>query len=134
MREPMITHRKYFSILFIMLVIVFMFVFTQVAKESISDYDVNAHAAKPPVSGSLRWTPEDGALASMALGTESLPAEGRYVLLLGDESNDAGRVVCQWCRYTKRNLAVRSSAQGCSPGVNPPDLILVDAAEGKRRL
>lgn len=127
MREPMITHRKYFSILFIMLVIVFMFVFTQVAKESISDYDVNAHAAKPPVSGSLRWTPEDGALASMALGTESLPAEGRYVLLLGDESNDAGRVVCQWCRYTKRNLAVRSSAQGCSPGVNPPDLILVDA-------
>ena len=47
MREPMITHRKYFSILFIMLVIVFMFVFTQVAKESISDYDVNAHAAKP---------------------------------------------------------------------------------------
>ena len=41
----MVSFRKFFSILIMMAVILFMFQFTQVIKEQISDYDVNPYAA-----------------------------------------------------------------------------------------
>ncbi len=129
MTERMITHRKYLSMVSMMAVIVVLFVFSQVAKETISNYDTNTYASRPPVSGSLRWTPTvaGGTRGDPDQSLEALPEEGRFVLLLGDEANEVGSVVSQWCLYTKRNLAVRRSASGYSPGTRRPDLILIDS-------
>lgn len=126
MTERMITHRKYWSIVSMMAVIVFMFVFTQVAKETISDYEVNSYAARPAVSGGLRWTP-DAQVSAESVMSGNLPEGARYVVLLGDEANGVGQVVSQWCQYTKRDLVVLRSVAGYSPGSSRPDLILIDS-------
>ena len=95
MTERMITHRKYLSMVSMMAVIVVLFVFSQVAKETISNYDTNTYASRPPVSGSLRWTPTvaGGTRGDPDQSLEALPEEGRFVLLLGDEANEVGSVV-----------------------------------------
>lgn len=130
MKERMITHRKYFSIVMMMGVLVFMFMFTQVAKETISGYDINAYAAEPPVSGAARWTPlRGGDGAAGAVDGEAGLEDGTFILLFADAESGIAGVVRQWCLYTKRELVIRPGVAGYTldPG-EKPELVLVDSA------
>ena len=95
----MISFRKYLSILTMMGVLLFMFMFTQVAKETISNYATNTFAEKQAASGSGRWRPlSAGEGASVPL------ADGEFIVLVGSGEGSVGRIVSQWCLYTKREL------------------------------
>ena len=128
MKERMITHRKYFSIVTMMVVLLFMFMFTQVAKENISGYTINAYAAEKPVSGGGRWMPRQGGSGP---GTEGEPSveDGGFILLFGDKESAVGNIVQQWCLYTKRELVTRGSVAGYAPESGKlPEMVLVDSA------
>ena len=129
MRERMVTHRKYFSIVTMMGVLVFMFLFTQVAKETLSEYDTNAYAEEPRASGSLRWSPpEDGAAPSGSAAEDAERGRG-FILLFGDRENAVGQIVRQWCLYTKRELTVLGGVSGYALDERRrPELVLVDSA------
>lgn len=73
----MISFRKYLSILTMMAVLLFMFMFTQVAKETISNYATNTFAEKEAVSGSARWRP-----LSAGEGSAVPLEDGRFILFL----------------------------------------------------
>lgn len=121
----MITRRKFFSMMLMMGVILFLFLFSQVSKEVISDYDTNSYAEEPAVSGSSRWEAADHTSGEVP-GSAS---ENRsYIVLIGDEKNDTGKIVSQWCLYTKRELVVCRSLKDCSVNdQSPPELLLLDS-------
>lgn len=130
MRERMVTHRKYLSIVTMMAVLLFMFMFTQVAKETVSDYTTNVYAAEPPVSGSLRWEAPGGGSGAPAAGNAAEDAErGRgFILLFGDVENGVGHIVEQWCLYSKRELVVHNSVAGfVLDSERKPELVLIDS-------
>ena len=54
----MITRRKYVSMTMVMLVLLFMFQFTQVIKDAGNDYHVNEYAQKSIINGSSEWKME----------------------------------------------------------------------------
>ena len=120
----MVSFRKFFSILIMMAVILFMFQFTQVIKEQISDYDVNPYAAeeKLPDSGGPDQERSDR------------PPEGEDqsrgpIVYIGEESFRTASIVRQWCSYTKRDLAVWARVREDSWDTQRrPEYILVDSA------
>lgn len=117
----MISHRKYFSILTMMAVLLFMFMFTQVIKENSGEYWVNSYADKERISGGNRWKPQGevgGAVEELALES------GEGIVLLGREDSGLGRVAAQWCLYTKRELRTVRSLEELSAAVRPEMLLL----------
>ena len=97
----MITHRKYFSILTMMAVLLFMFMFTQVIKENSGEYMVNSFMGAEKLSGKDRWEPQED-----SAGGVGAPAakSGEGIVLLGREDSELGKIAAQWCLYTKREL------------------------------
>lgn len=120
----MISFRKYLSILTMMAVLLFMFMFTQVAKETISNYATNTFAEKEAVSGSARWRP-----LSAGEGSAVPLEDGQFILFLGSLDSGVGRIVSQWCLYTKRELAVCERLEDFLPETQGrPEMILLDSA------
>lgn len=119
----MISFRKYLSILTMMGVLLFMFMFTQVAKETISNYATNTFAEKQAASGSGRWRPlSAGEGASVPL------ADGEFIVLVGSGEGSVGRIVSQWCLYTKRELVVCEHLESFLPEEQGrPEMILLDS-------
>lgn len=119
----MISFRKYLSILMVMAVLLFMFMFSQVTKELISGYATNSFAQNEAVSGSARWRPLSGG--------EGMPAaleDGQYILFLGSLDGGVGRIVSQWCLYTKRELVACERLEDVQPEKQGrPEMILLDS-------
>ncbi|MCM1100011.1 MAG: DUF2194 domain-containing protein [Clostridium sp.] len=118
----MVSRRNFFSIMMMMAVLIFMFQFSQVIKENASNYDINEYAASEPLSGGERWQGKDvGELA--VFGEES-------VLFLGDADSDTGRMVAEWCNYTKRDLTVMAGTSAYdSVRLGLPGLVLIDSRD-----
>lgn len=120
----MVSFRKFFSILIMMAVILFMFQFTQVIKEQISDYDVNPYAAEEKL-------PDFG---GQDQERSDRPPEGEDqsrgpIVYIGEESFRTASIVRQWCSYTKRDLAVWARVREDSwETQRRPEYILVDSA------
>lgn len=124
----MISHRKFFSIAVMMAVILFMFQFSQVLKENVSDHDTNSYAETERISGAERWSP-----GSRAPNEEFRAGGGGtdrgWILLFDQEEKDTAKIVRQWCTYTKRSLVIRESMDGYSPDPEDlPEYILVDSS------
>lgn len=121
----MVSRRNFFSIIIMMTVLFFMFQFTQVVKESGNRYDVNefvVEEGKLP-SGANKWQP-----MSEEESTNVSLSSNDYVLYFGDKKNELGKVISQWCKYTKRELLQKDALGDYVPGSNLPELILLDAA------
>lgn len=120
----MISFRKYLSILMVMAVLLFMFMFSQVTKELISDYATNRFAEIEADSGSNRWRP-----LSNEEGVSDPLEDGQYILFLGSLDGGIGRIVSQWCLYTKRELIACERLEDVQPEKQGrPEMILLDSA------
>lgn len=120
--DRMITRRKYVSMTMMMLVLLFMFQFTQVIKDVDNDYHVNEYAGKSVINGSAEWKMEQ-------VGTSVPYTEYEYVAFLGDADSPLGNIVTQWCKYTKRNVKEYSSMGALSEIEElPPEVLLIDSA------
>lgn len=119
----MITRRKYVSITMMMLVLLFMFQFTQVIKDVDNDYHVNEYAQKSILTSSTEWKVEQ--LNNTLLhGNKS-----DYVAFLGKLDSPLGNIVEQWCQYTKRNIKVYSTMNEMLQLEEiAPEVVLIDSA------
>lgn len=119
----MVSRRNFFSICIMMAVLLFMLQFSQVIKENGNNYNVNEYMETEVLSGAGRWQAK-----KTAAGEFPDPAEQGYVVFVGNPDGPVGRVVSQWCDYTKR-------AQMAAAGLDKlrlreeqlPDLVLIDS-------
>lgn len=119
----MVSLRNYFTIMTMMGVIAFLFLFIGVGKERLNDYDTNPHIENRTTRYTSRqdWTAREGS-------TFSDFEKGGYVLLITDRQEGLGSIVEQWCRYTKRNLLTRESLPDSKQiGENLPEMMIVDS-------
>lgn len=116
----MVSRRNYFSMLVMMAVLLFMFLFTQVVKESGNKYDINEFAVEEGYipSGANQWQPQREDVSV---------SENGFVVFFGDKENELGSIVTQWCSYTKRTLLCKAGLAEYAEEKYLPELILLDA-------
>lgn len=121
----MISKRNYFIILIIMGIILFLFQFSQIVKDYGNDYYYNENTElKIPARAEweqLHFSVEDDFSAIQ---------DGDYILFLGDEESNEGKIVSQWTLYSKRNLMVIDSlGQYSIEKHKKPEFLLVDSGK-----
>ena len=120
----MVSRRNFISIAAIMLVVFFMFQFTNVALEMWNNYDENKYTAdvKQLAGRAETFVSPDG--------TESTPwGTDRFrVAYIGEAGGPIGQVVSAWAAYTKRSFSVSPTLAAYSPGEKPPQMLVLDGA------
>lgn len=120
----MVSRRNYFSIAAIMLVVLFMFQFTNVALEMWNDYDDNENAVDV-----ASLAVEDGVFAPGSLGGETPWGTVRSgVAYIGGVGSAIGEMTANWAAYTKRDFSASPSLAAYAPGPEVPELIVLDGA------
>ncbi len=114
----MVSRRNYIIITIMMLVLLFMFQFSQVVKEWMNDYDTNEYADKPELKADSAWE------------MDSEQAEhADDVVFIGNPEGKISGVVEQWCRYTKRDLFSYDSLGAYTlKSAAKPEVILLDSS------
>ena len=100
----MITKKNFLIMAVTMFVLLFLFQFSQIMKESGNEYDVNNYAAAASLNGEDVWQKNS---------QKDVLEEGGYVLFIGNRKSDIGKTVSWWCTYTKRELVVCQSVDEC---------------------
>ena len=119
--NKMISRRKYVSMTMMMLVLLFMFQFTQVIKDVGNDYQVNEYAQNNAINTGTEWKMEQ-------IGTVLPNNKNDYVAFLGDLDSPIGKIVKQWCLYTKRNIKEYSSIADMDQIEDiQPEVVLIDS-------
>ncbi len=119
--DRMVSRRKLVSMTMMMLVLLFMFQFTQVIKDVGNDYNVNEYAVEPLIDKTSSWKME----ATDSIGSTK---NYGYVAFLGDRGSQLGNIVEQWCTYTKRELKDYSSVDELEIlAENKPEILLIDS-------
>lgn len=120
----MISRRNYISICIMMAVLLFMFQFLQIFKETGNQYDTNEYLeAEELLTGNESWQPE------ITNPEDIYESEESYVLFVGDPDGGIGSIVSQWSIYTKRNLvSVEEIWEGAFLGDRKPELLLLEAS------
>ena len=86
----MVSKRRFFILIMMMFVLLFMFQFTQVVKENGNTYDTNLYLQKKE-----------------NIKTSECQKRQKTVLFIGK------KVAAQWCEYTKRRLVTFGSLSEC---------------------
>lgn len=116
----MVSRKNFFTIIIMMAVLFFMFMFSQLIKENGNNYDINeyAYAQDKIPSGDAKWQP----VAEM----DSLD-DGDFILFFGKTDSALLDAVIQWCNYTKRNFICVDTLEDYSAnGIKQPEMILLD--------
>lgn len=119
----MVSRRIFISICIMMMVFLFMVQFSQIIKMNGNLYNINEYMDTEVQSGAERWQakePDAGELSELA--------DTGYVVFLGDWEDSVGRVVAQWCEYTKRAHVAAGSMDGLKLQEEwLPELVLIDS-------
>lgn len=116
--DDMISKRNFITIVIMMVVLFFMFQFSQVMKEVGNQYDINAYAEDAVENRLDQW----GAYSGSAYSNDK-----KYVLLIGDAGGDIGNIASQWCLFTKRRLVVRPGLKDCPENMEEDaEMILIE--------
>lgn len=122
----MISRRKFISMTMMMVVLLFMFQFSQTIKDMENDYNVNDYAGASVFDGTTAWQ-----LSGDAEGNVSIfdVKENEYVAYLGSKDNQLGNIVQQWCIYSKRDLKEYASVEDLMEiKKKKPEILLIDSA------
>lgn len=145
----MISKRNFALITAMMLVVLFMFQATGVAKDRWNDAEKNEYAEQNRTNLSQKdaFSPEksrgetvvkiesnsDSTLGSESeIGFEAMSQvtndHKRKVLFVGDRTGSAvAETVYQWCTYSKREIAWMSSVSMCQSYLDEAEIILIDS-------
>lgn len=112
----MITKKNFLIMGVTMFVLLFLFQFSQIMKESGNEYDVNSYAGDASLNRKDAWqkSPQKDVLKV-----------GGYVLFVGNGKSDIGKTVSWWCTYTKRELVICKSVEDCPADVTKKAEILL---------
>ena len=119
----MVSRRKFISMTMMMLVLLFMFQFTQVIKDMDNRYNVNEYAGESAQSGSTAWKMSDTGQEETAV-QESV----EYVVYYGNPDSEIGQVVYQWCLYTKRDMLENLTLDEMKEYASSIELLLIDSS------
>ena len=100
----MITRKNFLTMGVTMFVLLFLFQFSQIMKESGNEYDVNNYAVDATLEREDAWQKSS---------PKEVLKKGGYVLYVGNGKSDIGKTVSWWCTYTKRELVVCQSVEDC---------------------
>ena len=114
----MISRRNYVTITSLMLVLMFLFLFSGAYKDSVNEYDVNIYALSKNTNGAKPTEQGDPFLVS---AVES----GNYIVCVGPNRN-LRQITTQWCRYQRRNLITHEKCSDLALGEKLPELIVLD--------
>ncbi len=117
----MISRRNYFAIAAIMLVVLFMFQFTNVTLEMWNDYERNENAVDVSslTARSGVFTPEAKPLMGSARPCAAY---------IGGSGSPIEQMTASWATYTKRDFTSSTSLETFAPGQRIPELIVLDGA------
>lgn len=119
--NKMISRRKFVSMTMMMVVLLFMFQFTQVIKDMDNQYNHNEYTAES-------FTNKDSAWKMSAVTQDNPMADESYVVYLGDEKDDIRHTVFQWCIYTKRELKENMTLEQVLAESSKVEVLLVNSA------
>jgi hypothetical protein len=118
----MISRRNFAMLTAIMLVVLFMFQSTGVAKNQLNDAETNEYALESQTQM------EQSEAFSLEQAQMREVSDRSMVVFLGDtEDNPVYDVICQWCTYTKRGIWTAASAQECEGYLEQMEFLLVDS-------
>lgn len=120
----MVSRRNYFSIAAIMLVVLFMFQFTNVALELWNDYENN----KSAVDVSSLWDESDAFIPEDLGAGTTWGTERPGVVFVGSADSALGQVTYQWATYAKWSFAVSPGLIWSGSDIQTPELIVLDGA------
>lgn len=110
----MISRRNFFVATIMMLLLVFMFQFTEVAKETWNEYSENEY--------------NDMKKSAFGVKDAFVNLEGEYVAYLGSrEEGGITSVVSQWAIYSKHRLLCYNSIEEISNEKEKPEIIVIDS-------
>ena len=95
----MVSNRKYFSIVTMFVVLLFLFQFSQVMKEGGNDYDTNSNIKTADLKETDAWTPD-----------KSRPGNDQ-VYFLGSVESEYANAVINWSKGTKRRINIENKAR-----------------------
>lgn len=95
----MVSRRKFFSIVIMMFVLLFLFQFSMVLRDRQNTYDVNSNLTAKQNDGKNVWENKE------IDPTSSSASERSYALFVGDTSSDMAVAVSRWCTYAKWDIA-----------------------------
>ena len=117
----MVSKRKFFSIAIMMFVLLFLFQFSMVLRDSKNTYDINSSLTEKKADGENQWTPSDSN-STTVIGADS------SVVFVGNEDGDMGTAVSRWCTYAKRKLiSCKSVSTYKSDDKNLPEMMILES-------
>lgn len=121
----MVSRRKYISMTLMMLVLLFMFQFTQVIKDMDNEYNINefAFSQNLPKEENV-W--KSNITDETDVQNSILEESQQYVVYLGDLQGQIGNVVSQWCLYTKRTVKEIAQIEDVLK-ISEVEVLLIDA-------
>ena len=108
----MISKRNFFSITLIMIVLLFLFQFSMVVRDTNNDYNVNSNVSKSEFKSKDAF--------------ESKAVEKNYVLYVGNKDSKIENKASQWATYSKYNFVTKNKMDSVS---NIPKLIILESEE-----
>lgn len=117
----MVSKRKYFSIVVMMLVLLFLFQFSVVMRDRQNAYDTNTYLSAKSADGKNEWK------ASEVAVTDAFEKR-KAVVFVGDESCDMAVAVSRWCVYAKREMIYTKSVADLENQLKElPEMIILES-------
>lgn len=96
----MVSRRNFFSITIMMVVLFFMFQFSQAFKNQGNNFDINEYAERERPDRTGFWSGEKDSGEKDYVN----PSQRGYVLYVGDETTQEAETVKEWANYAKRGF------------------------------
>ena len=116
----MVSKRNFFSIVIMMGILLFLFQFSLLMKDSENEYNKNDKLAQSGEDSASAWEADEVDL------TGTVEAGSRYVIYIGSENEELKDTISQWCLYTKSGMAEYAQVADCPelPEVLPQMIVL----------
>lgn len=122
--NKMVSRRKFISMTLMMLVLLFMFQFTQVIKDLDNQYNVNEYVMENPLNEMSEWK-----MTGISSEEFAVDADEKFVVYLGGTDDEVRHVVYQWCTYTKRNFVEGMSIDDIRKHASNIEVVLINSEE-----
>lgn len=106
----MVSRRNFFTIMILLAVMVFMFMFVSVIKQQFNKFDLNENGMERSDEGKLLENYEE--LQEVLQSIDTVP--GTVIYLTGESESPVDRVVESWGAYTKQAVITRTTLSGLS--------------------
>ena len=116
----MVSKRNFFSIVIMMGILLFLFQFSLLMKDSENEYNKNDKLAQSEENSAGIWEADEVDL------TGTIAEGSRYAIYIGSENEELKDTVSQWCQYTKSGMAEYAQVADCPelPEVLPQMIVL----------